>query len=437
MAALSPINFLGETSSLERKYRAIQLNLQAFHQRLAEADGEPRVSQHGDLSWTASDFVIPSENSLEDSRKIDEIMDWYRDRRPPRGAIFWYLNCLPPSSLEARLFARGLAPNWRAHWMWCSPRRLEHQPKCQGIEVRISTPEDSNILDKDKCAALMALARIQPRRVFHILALRQELCIGSCILNVTTGEYGIASLFDVSVLPDERRKGVGSALVRFACDLARECGCNHVALNATNDGELLYRRVGFESIGLSPTWYLKASVAKRRRPAEGQIRFLEAIGLGDIETLDKISSGLKHEQLQNPTLNKLTPIQIAVQLKQPRSGSWLLDRDVVPDIISLWDLDFKERVPDLLVRHPELTRQKSGPWKATPLHVAIERDDLDLVKLLLTADNDFDSKDGVFHQTPLGWARHFKRTEMIAMLESCAGTGTSDSVSNRPTLDTI
>lgn len=97
---------------------------------------------------------------------------------------------------------------------------------------------------------------------------------------------------------------------------------------------------------------------------------------------------LTHDQSQNPTLNELTPFEIAVRCQQLRSVSWLVNQGVVPDIISLWDLSWKDRVSTLISEHPDLVKRESGKFTATPLHIAIERDDIELTKLLLTVPND-------------------------------------------------
>jgi hypothetical protein len=60
------------------------------------------------------------------------------------------------------------------------------------------------------------------------------------------------ALFDVFVADEMRRRGLGAALTGAAA------GGETVVLNATGDGELLYRSLGFESLGYGRTWWLRA-----------------------------------------------------------------------------------------------------------------------------------------------------------------------------------
>ena len=59
-------------------------------------------------------------------------------------------------------------------------------------------------------------------------------------------------------LPRPPPQGIGRALTVAACRIAAERGCTHATLNATGEGELLYRAVGFESLGWGQTWWYRA-----------------------------------------------------------------------------------------------------------------------------------------------------------------------------------
>ncbi len=69
---------------------------------------------------------------------------------------------------------------------------------------------------------------------------------------------GCASLYDVAVAPENRRAGLGGALVRaFAAAAARAgCGMIELEVNASNAPALrLYEKCGFAVVGRRPKFY--------------------------------------------------------------------------------------------------------------------------------------------------------------------------------------
>jgi ankyrin repeat protein len=58
----------------------------------------------------------------------------------------------------------------------------------------------------------------------------------------------------------------------------------------------------------------------------------------------------------------------------------------------------------------------------TPLHRAAAAP-LSIVKLLVESGADTENIDDVFHQTPLGWARHLRRRRIVAYLRSKESPG--------------
>lgn len=413
-----PANFLGSAPALEDRWQALCLNVQAWYERQARADGKEVKGHAGELLWTPSQLTIPSEEALEDDQQIESILDWYRRQQPLRGAIWWYLHPKPPINLGARLFARGVGPNWEPHWMWCELRRLQSaSPHASTFEIRRIGAEALSSTQRKRDPMLAALVQMYPRQVWRVRAVQQGKGVGSCLLNVTTGEWGVGGLFDMWVKPQSRKQGIGTALAQATCELARQLGCHHVVLNATEMGEPVYRRVGFESMGYGRTWFGSEEMLAAPAPTKEQVRFLEAIGLGEQVVLDEQGKQLTELSLQESTLNGLTPLEIAVRLQQAASAAWLVEHGVIPDILSAWDLGWKEVVPALLDEHPDLIKRRGGRWTATPLHSAIERDDRELVEVLLTVPNDLESTDGVFGETPLQWARRLQRQEILILLK--------------------
>ena len=431
-----PESFLGVEATTEQRWQALHHNVQAYYQRIAQAGEGSQFGSLGNLVWTSNRFAIASESSLQDVLVIDEILSWYRSQSPLQGAAWWYLHAEAPLKLEAHLSARGFFPGGDPLWMWCDLRALPKSPlEDSKFTIRLATDEDYLVSDEDSDVVTQALCEVIPRRVFHVVACRGIDRLGRCILNVTTGELGTAHLFNMRVVPKERRKGVGAALVQAACEMARNMGCNQMTLNATEMGERLYRRFGFQSMGRGRIWFLKPSVLAESCPSTQQVKFLEAVGLGDVEALIAMRESLTRDQLQDATSNGLTPFEIAVQCQQLGSASWLVDQGVIPHVVAAWDLGWKDQVPTLIAKHPELVKLESGRRMATPLHTAIERNDFELARVLLTVPNDLDAKDTEFRETPLGWAHRLQRKEMLALLEPY--TDINDPSSDRAVLERI
>jgi GNAT superfamily N-acetyltransferase len=412
--------FLVENASLEQRWKALRLNVQAWYERYSLAQGNSDIGRAGELLWTYNHLTIPSEESLRDDQQIVDILNWYQDRKhlsKARGAIFWYLHETLPVTLGARLFAQGVGPNWNPLWMWCELSRVQgSQEVNSNFDIKIASNAPNSSADE---GVMEALQRIQPRRVWHLsVSDAHRSGIGGCTLNVTTGDSGVGGLFDLWVDPEMRRQGIGTALVRSTCLLARQLGCHHVMVNSTDMGMPVYQSVGFQSMGYGYTWFLDGNTLAKPRPSSDMVKFLEGVGMGDVETLEELVMLLTATQLQEASLNGMTPFEIAVRCKQPSSAAWLLDHGVIPDIMSLWDLGWKDRAAKLIIEHPDLVKRKAGRWTATPLHYAIERDDMELTKLLLVVPNDLQITDAVFNSTPLGWARHFQRQEILQLLET-------------------
>jgi len=84
-------------------------------------------------------------------------------------------------------------------------------------------------------------------------SVRRRAIVGHVVLDVDGDQGGI---YDMGVIPAARRRGHGRALTLAALARARDAGCAGVTLNATGEGEPLYRSVGFDSLGRGMTWWL-------------------------------------------------------------------------------------------------------------------------------------------------------------------------------------
>ena len=162
--------------------------------------------------------------------------------RGVREASCWALE--PDDELGARLTALGFQDGWQPHWMGIDPRETRAEP--------VHPVEQSGECSRELPYWSDRHGRT-PADVHHLVAREGPTLVGHTVLNV---EGDSAGLYDVGVLPRARRRGYGRALTLAALAHARDLGCANVTLNATPEGELLYRSVGFRSLGLGVTWWL-------------------------------------------------------------------------------------------------------------------------------------------------------------------------------------
>jgi predicted acetyltransferase len=70
---------------------------------------------------------------------------------------------------------------------------------------------------------------------------------------------GAVGIYGVGTVPDARGRGYGSAVTLAAMDWGAEKGADLAILHATELGEPVYRRLGFEAVCTIGQWLAKAS----------------------------------------------------------------------------------------------------------------------------------------------------------------------------------
>jgi GNAT superfamily N-acetyltransferase len=176
--------------------------------------------------------------------RIDALMRRARELGADRLS-FWSLD--EDVSLEGLLVDRGFEVGWQPHWMAVGLDRLPEDD--QSLEVEPFEPGPGDEL-------LPYTSRMADPAHTHHLAIRVN---GRTAGHVMVNPWrGFAGIYNMGVAEDCRREGHGRALTIAACRLGRRLGCTHALLNATYEGDLLYRTVGFESLGWGRTWWLNA-----------------------------------------------------------------------------------------------------------------------------------------------------------------------------------
>lgn len=122
--------------------------------------------------------------------------------------------------------------------------------------------------------ALSLVAAVDGRPAGHILFTRAHV-----------GRFPVLALAPLAVLPEYRRQGVGSALVREGHRIGRSLGYHHVLVLGD---ERYYRRFGYESArrlgigappGLPAACFLAARLVEDARPVRGMAVYAEEFGL--------------------------------------------------------------------------------------------------------------------------------------------------------------
>jgi len=424
----SALTFLEVDPSPRQRLRALTAHMRLWLVQGAEREGR-EVRREDGVTWVATPgpdgeawIAYPRLPAARAGAQLDAIMDEYRRSRPLPRVGCWSMIPARPRDLGVRLMARGFGWGWRPHWMWLELHGLqEDQRSLSGLAIAIADDESQwEVDDLPKFHRGVAYGPVpegRSQRAWHFAAQLDGRIVGHSVLFVTTGRLGVAGIFDVGVVPAARRQGIGTAVTLAACRLARELGCRHAVLNATPLGEGVYRRLGFVSMGYGQTWWLQPETLAAPPPTPAQVAFAEAVARGDLAALDALGGQLLPDTPDAPLANGMSPLQLAVKMGQPKAATWLVAHGATLDILSAWDLGWKDRVPRLLAESPDLGNRRSGDWQATPLHEAAVRGDVELARLLLAANPALDAQDATFHSTPLGWARHFGRTEIAELIE--------------------
>lgn len=144
--------------------------------------------------------------------------------------------------LGSRLIGLGFQEGWAPHWMGIEPasrsRRIEPAVEESG--------QCSTALPYGHDPAPSDVAR-------HLVVRDGDAIAGHVVLHVEGDTGGV---YDMGVVASARRRGYGTALSLEVVSAAHELGCASLTLNATGEGERLYRSVGFASLGHGMTWWL-------------------------------------------------------------------------------------------------------------------------------------------------------------------------------------
>jgi len=243
----------------EQVTRAAAANQTAWFERTAEAAGGT-VSHEDGVTWTSAPggavFAFPQLSR----ERLDALLPRFlEDAAGAREASCWALLPTEPPELGAALLHVGFRDGWQAHWMAAPLGDAAEGPAPDDVRLVLDEgdwlPTDLPWDGVGATTVRNELLGHDPRRVWHVGAWRGDVPVGHATVSVTTGDLGVAGIYDMGVAEAARRRGIGKVLTRAVCALGRSAGCRVATLNATADGERLYRTVGFRSVGVAQTWW--------------------------------------------------------------------------------------------------------------------------------------------------------------------------------------
>jgi len=195
-------------------------------------------------------------NGITDISSLTKGIDYFRSKNLPYA--FWIGFENEPSWLEEELQKLGLITDEMEWAMACDLNGSQEENNMNPFNIRKVCNQDgirdliyimSKIFPKHEHKAIRAFYHQSSKHLFFSDS-RLMFFIGYEGVNPLSlvslyFDEGLASIFDVIVLPEVRGRGLGKFMTQRAMLEAKEKGFDMCILTATNDAKYLYQKLGF------------------------------------------------------------------------------------------------------------------------------------------------------------------------------------------------